>query len=132
MYQSLHTTLIGPGGKPIEIQIRTEEMDLIAEQGIAAHWGYKKASAQDMGKENKWLTQFLEWQQDLTDSHEFMEYFRGDLVSGEIYVFTPTGDLMQLPRGPRPWISPSPSIPRSACIASGPRWTATWCPCTGN
>jgi len=100
MYQSLHTTLIGPGGKPLEIQIRTDEMDLIAEQGIAAHWGYKEgASPKQLGKENKWLKQFLEWQQDLTDSHEFMEWFRGDLVSGEIYVFTPTGDLVQLPKG---------------------------------
>jgi GTP pyrophosphokinase len=100
MYQSLHTTLIGPGGKPLEIQIRTEEMDVIAEQGIAAHWGYKEgASPKQLGQENKWLAQFLEWQQDLTDSHEFMEYFRGDLVSGEIYVFTPTGDLVQLPKG---------------------------------
>jgi GTP diphosphokinase / guanosine-3',5'-bis(diphosphate) 3'-diphosphatase len=100
MYQSLHTTLIGPGGKPIEIQIRTEEMDLIAEQGIAAHWGYKEGTPiKDIGKENKWLTQFLEWQQDLTDSHEFMEYFRGDLVPGEIFVFTPQGDLVQLPKG---------------------------------
>ena len=100
MYQSLHTTLIGPGGKPIEIQIRTEEMDLIAEQGIAAHWGYKEGvSPKNLGKENKWLNQFLEWQQDLTDSHEFMEYFRGDLVPGEIFVFTPQGDLIQLPKG---------------------------------
>ncbi|HLP40259.1 MAG TPA: RelA/SpoT family protein, partial [Fibrobacteria bacterium] len=100
MYQSLHTTLIGPGGKPVEIQIRTEEMDLIAEQGIAAHWGYKeKKGPKDLGKENKWLKQFLEWQQDLTDSHEFMEYFRGDLATGEIFVFTPTGDLVQLPKG---------------------------------
>jgi GTP diphosphokinase / guanosine-3',5'-bis(diphosphate) 3'-diphosphatase len=100
MYQSLHTTLIGPGGKPIEIQIRTEEMDVIAEQGIAAHWGYKEGvPIKDIGKENKWLNQFLEWQQDLTDSHEFMEYFRGDLVPGEIFVFTPHGDLVQLPKG---------------------------------
>ncbi len=100
MYQSLHTTLIGPGGKPIEVQIRTEEMDVIAEQGIAAHWGYKEgASPRNLGKENKWLLQFMEWQQDLTDSHEFMEYFRGDLVPGEIFVFTPTGDLIQLPTG---------------------------------
>ncbi len=100
MYQSLHTTLIGPSGKPIEIQIRTEEMDLIAEQGIAAHWAYKEGAApRDLGKENKWLTQFLEWQQDLTDSHEFMEYFRGDLAPGEIFVFTPKGDLIQLPKG---------------------------------
>jgi GTP diphosphokinase / guanosine-3',5'-bis(diphosphate) 3'-diphosphatase len=100
MYQSLHTTLIGPGGKPIEIQIRTEEMDLIAEQGIAAHWGYKEGvSPKNLGRENKWLTQFLEWQQDLTDSKEFMEYFRGDLVTGELFVFTPQGDLIQLPKG---------------------------------
>ena len=100
MYQSLHTTLIGPGGKPIEIQIRTDEMDLIAEQGIAAHWGYKEGvSPKELGKENKWLKQFMEWQQDLTDSHEFMEYFRGDLVPGEIFVFTPQGDLIQLPKG---------------------------------
>jgi GTP pyrophosphokinase len=100
MYQSLHTTLIGPGGKPVEIQIRTEEMDLIAEQGIAAHWGYKEhMSPKDLGRENKWLKQFLEWQQDLTDSHEFMEYFRGDLATGEIFVFTPQGDLVQLPKG---------------------------------
>ena len=100
MYQSLHTTLIGPGGKPIEIQIRTAEMDLIAEQGIAAHWGYKETlSPKELGKENKWLKQFLDWQQDLTDSHEFMEYFRGDLATGEIFVFTPQGDLVQLPKG---------------------------------
>ena len=100
MYQSLHTTLIGPGGKPIEIQIRTGEMDLIAEQGIAAHWGYKEGSPQkDIGRENKWLKQFLDWQQDLTDSNEFMEYFRGDLATGEIFLFTPNGDLVQLPKG---------------------------------
>ena len=100
LYQSLHTTLIGPGGKPVEIQIRTDEMDLIAEQGIAAHWGYKETiSPKELGKENKWLKQFLEWQQDLTDSHEFMEYFRGDLATGEIFVFTPQGDLVQLPKG---------------------------------
>jgi len=100
MYQSLHTTLIGPGGKPVEIQIRTEEMDIIAEQGIAAHWGYKEGvSLKELGQENKWLKQFMEWQQDLTDSHEFMEYFRGDLVPGEIFVFTPKGDLIQLPKG---------------------------------
>ncbi len=100
LYQSLHTTLIGPGGKPVEIQIRTAEMDLIAEQGIAAHWGYKEhISPKELGKENKWLKQFLDWQQDLTDSHEFMEYFRGDLATGEIFVFTPQGDLVQLPKG---------------------------------
>ncbi len=100
MYQSLHTTVIGPGGKPIEVQIRTEEMDLTAEQGIAAHWGYKEGMPfKDIGKENKWLRQIIDWQQDLTDSGEFMEFFRGDLTPGEIFVFTPQGDLIQLSKG---------------------------------
>jgi len=100
MYQSLHTTVIGPGGKTLEIQIRTEEMDRVAEQGIAAHWGYKEGfSPGEIGRENNWLKQILEWQQDLTDSSEFMEYFRRDLAPGEIFVFTPKGDLQQLPKG---------------------------------
>ncbi len=100
MYQSLHTTVIGPDGKTLEIQIRTEEMDLVAEKGIAAHWGYKQGfSPQDIGRENKWLKQLLEWQQDITDSSEFMDDFRRDLAPGEIFVFTPKGDLLQLPKG---------------------------------
>ncbi len=100
MYQSLHTTVIGPGGKTLEIQIRTEEMDLVAEKGIAAHWGYKRGfSPQEIGRENKWLKQLLEWQQDITDSSEFMEDFRRDLAPGEVFVFTPKGDLLQLPKG---------------------------------
>ncbi len=100
MYQSLHTTVIGPGGKPIEVQIRTEEMDLTAEQGIAAHWGYKEGmDAKNIDRQNKWLNQILDWQKDLTDSSEFMEFFRGDLAPGEIFVFTPKGDLVQLTKG---------------------------------
>jgi GTP pyrophosphokinase len=100
MYQSLHTTVIGPGGKTIEIQIRTEEMDLVAEQGIAAHWGYKEgSSSREVDRGNTWLKQFMEWQQDLTDSAEFMDYFRRDLAPSEIFVFTPKGDLIQLPVG---------------------------------
>ncbi len=100
LYQSLHTTVIGPGGKTLEIQIRTEEMDRVAEHGIAAHWGYKEgSSSREIGKENIWLKQLLEWQQDLTDSSEFMEYFRRDLAPSEIFVFTPKGDLIQLPKG---------------------------------
>jgi GTP pyrophosphokinase len=99
-YQSLHTTVIGPGGKAIEVQIRTAEMDLVAEQGIAAHWGYKEgSSAREIGKENTWLKQFMEWQQDLTDSAEFMEYFRRDLAPSEIFVNTPKGKIVQLPQG---------------------------------
>ncbi len=100
LYQSLHTTVIGPGGKTLEVQIRTDEMDRVAEHGIAAHWGYKEGfSPREIGKENDWLKQLLEWQKDLTDSSEFMEYFRRDLAPGEIFVFTPKGDLLQLPNG---------------------------------
>lgn len=103
MYQSLHTSCIGPMGKPIEVQIRTESMDRIAEEGIAAHWAYKEGSApQELGKETKWLKQFLDMQQDLTDSQELMEYLRGDLAPKEIFVFTPKGDLIQLPKGATP------------------------------
>ncbi len=99
MYQSLHTTVIGPGGKILEIQIRTEEMDRVAENGIAAHWSYKEgAPARGVNQENKWLKQLLEWQQELTDSTEFMDYLRRDLVPGEIFLFTPKGDLIQLPK----------------------------------
>src|SRR5690606_38968149 len=76
MYQSLHTTVIGPEGKAIEIQIRTAEMDRVAEHGIAAHWGYKEGfSSREVGKENTWLSQLMEWQQELTDSDEFMDIF---------------------------------------------------------
>jgi GTP pyrophosphokinase len=92
--------VIGPGGKILEIQIRTEEMDLVAEKGIAAHWGYKEGfQPKDIGRENKWLKQLVEWQQELTDSSEFMDFFRRDLAPGEIFVFTPKGDLIQLPKG---------------------------------
>lgn len=100
MYQSLHTTVIGPGGKAIEIQIRTEDMERVAEHGIAAHWGYKEgSSSREIGRENTWLAQLMEWQQELTDSAEFMDFFRQDLATGEIFVFTPKGDLIQLPVG---------------------------------
>ncbi|MBF0431709.1 MAG: bifunctional (p)ppGpp synthetase/guanosine-3',5'-bis(diphosphate) 3'-pyrophosphohydrolase [Fibrobacteria bacterium] len=100
MYQSLHTTCVCPTGKPVEIQIRTEEMEHTAEKGIAAHWAYKeKADPDKTEKENKWLNQFMEWQEDLTDSAEFMDFVRVDLKTDEIYVFTPEGDLHQFPRG---------------------------------
>src|SRR5690606_12796647 len=100
MYQSLHTTVIGPQGKAIEVQIRTEEMDRVAEHGIAAHWGYKEgAGPREIGKEKAWLAQLMEWQQELTDSDEFMDFFRRDLEPGEVFVFTPKGDLIQLPQG---------------------------------
>ena len=104
MYQSLHTTVIGPYGERIEVQIRTEEMHRIAEEGIAAHWMYKEGKVPD-GKEDKrfaWLRQILEWQQDLKDPREFLESVKGDLFPEEVYVFTPKGDVKELPRGSTP------------------------------
>lgn len=100
MYQSLHTTLVGPQGKPLEIQIRTEEMELTAENGIAAHWAYKEnKDSQKVLQESKWLKKFLEWQEELKDSAEFMDFFKIDLNSEDIFVFTPKGDVFQLPLG---------------------------------
>ncbi|MEW6667088.1 MAG: bifunctional (p)ppGpp synthetase/guanosine-3',5'-bis(diphosphate) 3'-pyrophosphohydrolase [Thermodesulfobacteriota bacterium] len=104
MYQSLHTTVIGPVGQRMEIQIRTWDMDMVAEQGIAAHWKYKEgteASSSDQ-KQFAWLRQLLEWQQNLTDPREFMESVRMDLFPNEVYVFTPKGDVKQLPKGATP------------------------------
>lgn len=100
LYQSLHTTVIGPQGKAIEVQIRTEDMDRVAEHGIAAHWGYKEGtSSREIGKENAWLSQLMEMQQELTDSGDFMEFFRRDLAPGEVFVHTPKGDNIQLQQG---------------------------------
>ena len=104
MYQSLHTTVIGPYGERIEIQIRTEEMHRIAEEGIAAHWMYKEGKVPD-GKDDKrfaWLRQILEWQQELKDPREFLESIKGDLFPEEVFVFTPKGDVKELPKGSTP------------------------------
>ena len=109
MYQSLHTTLIGPTGQPFEIQIRTYDMHRAAEYGIAAHWKYKEASdgkKAENGEEEKliWLRQILEWQQDLSDNQEFMSLLKSDLnlFSEDVYCFTPTGDVKNLPAGSTP------------------------------
>ena len=106
MYQSLHTTLMGPTGQPFEIQIRTEEMHRTAEYGIAAHWKYKEGG---IGKSVKaqeeeklsWLKQILEWQQDMSDNREFMNLLKGDLdlFVDDVYCFTPNGDVKALPAG---------------------------------
>jgi GTP pyrophosphokinase len=102
-YQSLHTTVFGERGNIIEMQIRTWEMNQVAEEGIAAHWLYKENG--DAKKTNKddstlsWLKNIIEWQKDLTDSTEFYEFFKIDLFHTEIFVFTPKGDLISLPRG---------------------------------
>src|SRR5881409_2139901 len=104
MYQSLHTTVIGPKGDPVEIQIRTREMHRIAEEGIAAHWLYKeKKSGRDKLDESLlWLRQLIETQQDMKDPREFMDTVRVDLFPDEVYVFTPKGDVKALPEGSTP------------------------------
>jgi GTP pyrophosphokinase len=102
MYQSLHTTVLGARGERIEIQIRTEEMHRTAENGIAAHWLYKETgdeSAERFDERLVWLRQLLEWLQDLKDPKEFMENLKLDLFSGEVYVFTPKGKVIELPAG---------------------------------
>ena len=103
MYQSLHTTVIGPEGKPLEIQVRTQLMHQTAEYGIAAHWLYKdKNVAAKDGSLTPWLTQLMDWQNDATDPKEFMETLRVDLFSDEVYVFTPKGEVKSLPAGSTP------------------------------
>jgi GTP diphosphokinase / guanosine-3',5'-bis(diphosphate) 3'-diphosphatase len=108
MYRSLHTTVVGPGGRRYEIQIRTEEMHRTGEFGIAAHWRYKEMlQGQSKGESEvddalNWFRQVLEWQQDASEPEEFMEFLRMDLFQGEIFVFTPKGDVKQLPMGATP------------------------------
>ena len=108
MYQSLHTTLIGPNGQPFEIQIRTFEMHKTAEYGIAAHWKYKEANNGNSinGEEEKssWLRQILEWQRDMSDNKEFMSLLKNDLdlFADSVYCFTPQGDVKTLPNGSTP------------------------------
>jgi len=104
MYQSLHTTVIGPYGERMEIQIRTPEMHRTAEEGIAAHWRYKEGKRADKGDDQlfSWLRQMLEWQQELRDPREFMETFRIDLYPDAVYVFTPKGEVKSFPHGATP------------------------------
>ena len=110
MYQSLHTTLIGPKGTPFEVQIRTWDMHRIAEYGIAAHWAYKEASFLGGKKANvtvdqdklSWLRETLEWQKDMQDPQEFLNTLKTELFEDEVYVFTPKGKIQVLPRGATP------------------------------
>jgi len=115
MYQSLHTTAIGPYGERIEIQIRTYEMHKIAEEGIAAHWKYKEGKAVEEAEDKRftWLRQLLEWQRDLKDDREFIESVKVDLFPNEVYIFT---------RKDRS--SPSPLVQRRSILptASTRRW----------
>ena len=108
MYQSLHTTLIGPNGTPFEIQIRTYDMHRTSEYGIAAHWKYKEsgegATINQEEEKLSWLRQILEWQQDMSDNREFMSLLKSDLnlFSDTVFCFTPTGDVKNLPKGSTP------------------------------
>ncbi len=120
MYQSLHTTIIGPEGRPLEIQIRTGDMHELAEFGVAAHWMYKQSGSQQNGQpganqpgggqpganqrggNQKWLGSMIDWQQDLSDPVEFMDSFKRDLFEDEVYVFTPKGELKSLAAGATP------------------------------
>ncbi|MGL4913380.1 MAG: RelA/SpoT family protein [Romboutsia sp.] len=107
MYQSLHTTVIGPDGEPAEIQIRTKEMHRIAEYGIAAHWKYKEGKCAEGSKQNpeeklQWLKQMMEWEKDLKDPQEFLDALKDDVFSSQVYVFTPSGDVIELPAGATP------------------------------
>ncbi|PLX42151.1 MAG: GTP pyrophosphokinase [Deltaproteobacteria bacterium] len=104
LYQSLHTTVIGPRGIPMEVQIRTREMHAVAEEGIAAHWRYKERGAAG-GKADSvfsWLRQVVEANQEVADASEFVDHVKGDLFPDVVYVFTPTGQVMELPRGATP------------------------------
>ncbi|MEN0128112.1 MAG: bifunctional (p)ppGpp synthetase/guanosine-3',5'-bis(diphosphate) 3'-pyrophosphohydrolase [Brevundimonas sp.] len=110
LYQSLHTTVIGPGGKPVEIQIRTHDMHRRAEYGVAAHWKYKEsaknqgasATTDSAGNDMTWLRQLVDWQKETADPSEFLDSLRFEIAGSEVYVFTPKGDVMGLPSGSTP------------------------------
>ncbi|MCL2089816.1 MAG: bifunctional (p)ppGpp synthetase/guanosine-3',5'-bis(diphosphate) 3'-pyrophosphohydrolase [Micrococcales bacterium] len=108
LYQSLHTTVIGPDGKPVEIQIRTHDMHRRAEYGVAAHWKYKESSKStrtdevDLSSDMAWLRQLVDWQRETADPSEFLDSLRFEIAGSEVYVFTPKGDVIALPQGSTP------------------------------
>jgi GTP pyrophosphokinase len=100
-YQSLHTTVIGPGGQKMEVQIRSRDMHRVAEEGIAAHWSYKEGKIEGLRESQRfaWLRRIVEWQQHLNDPHEFLSNLKEDLFAEEVFVFSPKGDVFDFPRG---------------------------------
>jgi guanosine-3',5'-bis(diphosphate) 3'-pyrophosphohydrolase len=104
LYQSLHTAVMGPDGQPLEIQVRTQEMHALAEHGIAAHWKYKEGGKRDPGYEEKlaWVRQLMEWQHDVADAQEFVESLKVDVFQDQVFVFTPKGEIKDLPAGSTP------------------------------
>jgi GTP pyrophosphokinase len=104
LYQSLHTTVIGPGGLPLEIQIRTHEMHRVAELGVAAHWRYKEGTRRDARFEQKiaWLRQLLDWQKEVAGAQDFVDTVQRDVFRDQVYVFTPRGEIRELPAGSTP------------------------------
>lgn len=104
LYQSLHTAVIGPEGQPLEVQIRTRDMHYVAEYGIAAHWRYKEQTKRDLNLEAKisWLRQASEWRQDVKDAGQFVETLKSDVFPERVYVFSPKGDIVDLPQGATP------------------------------
>ena len=113
LYQSLHTTVVGPDGKPVEIQIRTHEMHRMAEYGVAAHWKYKedpnasgpvptRGKGEEDAGEMAWLRQLVDWQKETQDPTEFLDSLRYEMAGTQVYVFTPKGDVLALPSGSTP------------------------------
>jgi GTP diphosphokinase / guanosine-3',5'-bis(diphosphate) 3'-diphosphatase len=104
VYQSLHTTVMGPGARPLEVQIRTYEMHRTAEYGVAAHWRYKEGGPRDRAFEERitWLRQLLEWQRETAEAEEFVEYIKTDLFRDQVFVFSPKGEVKDLPAGSTP------------------------------
>ena len=126
LYQSLHTTVVGPQGKPVEVQIRTGEMHRRAEYGVAAHWGYKEQ--RNPTEDLAWLQRIVDWQQETTDPGEFMESLKIDLEQDEVFVFTPKGQVDHAARpARRRSTSRTRSTPRSGTAASARGSTAGSC-----
>lgn len=132
LYQSIHTTVIGPKGKPLEVQIRTEEMHHVAEYGVAAHWAYKEGQTSEVqldqaGQKLDLFREILEIQDESADAADFMESVKGDIFSDRVYVFTPKGDVYELSKGSTPLDLPTWCTQKSGITPLGQRSMAKLC-----